>query len=189
MAVHPTVTAHPTPMTAEELLRLPADDRRLELIAGDLREMAPAGAEHGAVAARILALLDRIAADTGAGRVFAAETGFLLSRAPDTVRAPDAAFVTRERAEAMGPVPGYWPGPPDLAVEVVSPGDAYSELHEKALAWLSAGARLVLVADPATRHVTVYRSSADVRVLTGDEPIDCTDILLGFAPAASTLFP
>jgi Uma2 family endonuclease len=189
MAIDRTSPLPTTAMTAEELLRLSGEDRRLELIAGDLCEMAPAGAEHGAVAARILSLLDRNAAEAGAGRVFAAETGFLLARAPDTVRAPDAAFVTRERAEAVGPVPGYWPGPPDLAVEVVSPGDSYSELHEKALAWLSAGARVVLVADPATGHITAYRSPTDVRVLTSDEPVDCTDILPGFAPAASALFP
>jgi Uma2 family endonuclease len=189
MATQPTSPPPATALTAEELLRLPADNRRLELIAGGLHEMAPAGAEHGAVAARILALLDHSAAETGAGRVFAAETGFLLSRAPDTVRAPDAAFVTQERAEATGRVPGYWPGPPDLAVEVVSPGDSYSALHEKALAWLQAGVRVVLVADPASRHITVYRSSTDVRVLTGDEPVDCHEVLPRFAPRASTLFP
>ena len=188
MATQPT-RSPTTAMTAEELLRLPAGDRRLELIAGELREMAPAGAEHGAVAAWILTRIASGAATSGAGTVFAAETGFVLSRAPDTVRAPDAAFVTQERVEAAGRVLGYWPGPPDLAVEVVSPGDSFSEVHEKALAWLRAGARVVLVADPPTCHVTVYRSPSDVRVLAGDDPVDCTDLVPGFAPAASTLFP
>jgi Uma2 family endonuclease len=176
-------------MTAEELLYLQGGDVRRELIAGELREMPPAGADHGTVAARIGALLDRSAAGTQAGRVFAAETGFIIGRAPDTVRAPDAAFVTAQRARAAGTVPGYWPGPPDLAVEVVSPRDSFSDIHEKALAWLAAGARIVLVADPTTRHVTVYRSPADVRVLADDNPVDCSELLPGFAPPASALFP
>jgi len=124
-----------------------------------------------------------------AGRGFAAETGFLLARNPDTVRAPDAAFVTRERAERVGRVVGYWPGPPDLAVEVVSPGDAYSELHDKALAWLAAGTHVVLVVDPATRRVTVYRSPTDVKVRARDEAVDCSDVLPGFALPASEPLP
>jgi Uma2 family endonuclease len=176
-------------LTAEQLLRLPDDDRRLELIEGELREMPPAGAEHGTVAFHIAALLQRHITAHNAGRGFAAETGFLLARDPDTVRAPDAAFVSRERAEPIGRVIGYWPGAPDLAVEVVSPGDSYSELHDKALAWLAAGAQLVLVVDPATRRVTLYRSPADVTVLEGEQAVDCAPVLPGFAPSASTLFP
>jgi Uma2 family endonuclease len=189
MATHSTSPPPATAVTAEELLRLPDDDRRLELVEGELREMPPAGAEHGSVAFHIAALLQRHIEAHQAGRGFAAETGFLLARNPDTVRAPDAAFVTRERAERVGRVLGYWPGPPDLAVEVVSPGDAYSELHDKALAWLAAGTHVVLVVDPATRRVTVYRSPVDVKVRAGDEAVDCSDVLAGFALPASELFP
>jgi Uma2 family endonuclease len=69
--------------------------------------------------------------ERGLGAVYAAETGFLLGRDPDTVRAPDAAFVRRERVEEVGETEGYWPGAPDLAVEVVSPGDAYAEVEGK----------------------------------------------------------
>ncbi len=189
MVAHSRSPSSALALTAEQLLQLPDDDSRRELVAGQLREMTPAGAEHGAVAARILTLLDRAAGDANAGRVFAAETGFLLERDPDTVRAPDAAFVTRERVEKAGPVPGFWPGPPDLAVEVVSPGDTYSQLHEKARAWLRAGARLVLVADPVNRDVTLYRTPAEAIVLTGDEPVDCSTVLPGFTPPARSLFP
>jgi putative restriction endonuclease len=70
---------------------------------------------------------------------------------------------------------------------VVSPGDAYCA--DKALAWLAAGAQVVLVVDPATRRVTVYRSAADVTVRAGDEAVDCSDALPGFALPASALFP
>jgi Uma2 family endonuclease len=189
MATHSTSPPPATAVTAEELLRLPDDDRRLELVEGELREMPPAGAEHGSVAFHIAALLQRHIEAHKAGRGFAAETGFLLARNPDTVRAPDAAFVTRERAEPVGRVLGYWPGAPDLAVEVVSPGDAYSELHDKALAWLAAGTHVVLVVDPASRRVTVYRSPVDVKVRAGDEAVDCSDVLPGFALPARALFP
>jgi Uma2 family endonuclease len=178
-----------TATTADELLRLATGDGRYELIGGDLREMPPAGAEHGSVALRIGALLDRHVAERGAGRTFAAETGFLLTRDPDTVRAPDVAYVARERAEAAGHVIGYWPGAPDLAVEVVSPGDSYSDLHDKALVWLEAGTALVVVADPASRRVTVYRAADDVRVLSGDRQVDCGPVLPGFAPEVESLFP
>jgi Uma2 family endonuclease len=189
MAVQPSSPPPATALTAEDLLRLPGDDRRLELVDGELREMPPAGAEHGTVAFHIAALLERHIEAHEAGRGFAAETGFLLARNPDTVRAPDAAFVQRERAERVGRILGYWPGPPDLAVEVVSPGDGYSELHDKALAWLAAGVQVVLVVDPATRRVTVYRSPADVKVRGADEAVDCSDVLPGFALPASALFP
>src|SRR6188472_1638802 len=126
-------------LTAEQLLRLPDDDRRLELIEGELHEIPPAGAEHGTVAFHIAALLESHITAHQLGRGFAAETGFLLARDPDAVRAPDAAFVSREHAERVGRVLGYWPGAPYLAVEVVSPGDAYSGLHDKAPGWLAAG--------------------------------------------------
>jgi Uma2 family endonuclease len=176
-------------MSAEELLRLPDDDCRHELVEGELRTMTPGGAEHGEVASHIGFLLRRHVAERGLGRVFAAETGFVLARSPDTVRAPDAAFVGRARAEGAGRVTGYWPGPPDLAVEVVSPGDAYSEVHEKALSWLGAGTKLVLVVDPSSRRATRYASPQDVATFAGDERVDCEAVVPGFAPRAGELFP
>ena len=176
-------------VTADALLALPDDGRRRELIEGEILEMAPAGAEHGAVAFHIAVLLGRHIAERDAGRGFAAETGFILARDPDTVRAPDAAFVNRERADRIGHPSGYWPEAPDLAVEVVSPGDTYSELHDKALAWLAAGTHLVLVVDPATRRVTRYRAADEVAVLQGDQPVDCSQVLRDFGPPARALFP
>src|SRR2546430_2242033 len=94
-------------MTADELLRLPDDGLRHELVAGELRTMSPAGAEHGRVAARMVRSLDAHVEARRLGAVFSTETGFLISRKPDHVRAPDAAFVTRERVLAAGRVEGY----------------------------------------------------------------------------------
>ena len=101
--------------------------------------MAPAGSEHGEVASDINASLNLYVKANGLGRTYAAETGFFLGTDPDHVRAPDVAFVRRERTEAIGRPDGYWPEAPDLAIEVVSPNDRYTEVDEKVADWLAAG--------------------------------------------------
>lgn len=136
---------------------MPGDGLRRELVRGELRTMTPPGFEHGRVAATMGVLLGVHARQTGSGVTVAAETGFVLARNPDTVRAPDAAFITKERAEAVGRTAKYWPGAPDLAVEVVSPDDSFHEVQEKALEWLQSGAIAVLVLDPPKQTATVYR--------------------------------
>ena len=118
-------------MTADELWRLPADGQRHELVAGELRTMAPSGSEHGWIVVRVTSPLDQHVGAHKLGLVYGAKTGFLLARQPDTVRAADVAFVRRDRVLAAGDVKCYWPGAPDLAVEVVSPSDLYTEVDEK----------------------------------------------------------
>ncbi len=177
------------PVTAHELLAMPRGQVRRELVAGEIREMSPAGGMHGEIAFHIAVVLGRALERTPGAKGFGAETGFLVARDPDTVRAPDAAVVTAERAARAGDLAGYWPGAPDLAVEVVSPNDTWSELTEKALAWLAAGTRIVLLVDPGTRTVTRYGSAADVQVLEGEQPVNCAAVLPGFAPAARAFFP
>lgn len=164
-------------ITAEELLRMPEDGRRYELVRGELRTMTPAGHPHGRVAMRIAWPLAQHVEERGLGTVYAAETGFLLAKDPDTVRAPDAAFVRCERVEATSEVEGYWPGAPDLAVEVDSPGDAYAEVEGNVAEWLRSGARMVIVVDPSNRTVKIHRSLTDVAVLTEDDEIDGADVV------------
>jgi UDP-glucose 4-epimerase len=166
---------------AEELLAMPDDGFRYELVRGELRKMPPAGSEHGYIAMRLGLRLGRHAEANDLGRVYAAETGFKLASDPDTVRAPDAAFVSRERVVEVGHVEGYWPGAPDLAVEVVSPGDTHTEVVEKALAWLDAGSRMVLVVDPGRLTATVYRSLDDIRIVTEGDALDGADVLVHLA--------
>ena len=175
-------------MTAEELLGKPEDGFRYELVEGEARRMAPAGNVHGYIAANFLGPLQRHARDNGLGRVYAAETGFKLSSSPDTVRAPDVAFVSQTRLDEVGEVPGYWPGAPDLAVEVVSPSDTHAEVTEKSLSWLGAGCRMVLAVDPSQRAVTVYRSREDIRILTLEDAIDGADVVPGFGLPVAELF-
>ena len=174
--------------TAEELLRMPDDGLRYELVKGELREMPPAGSEHGTVAMNAGRLLGNHVKANKLGQVYAAETGFKIASDPDTVRAPDAAFVSGDRAERAGRVTGYWPGAPDLAVEVTSPSDTHTEVVEKALAWLEAGCRMVLVVDPGQRTVTVYRALDDIRMLTHGETLDGADVVPGWRLPVAELF-
>jgi Uma2 family endonuclease len=174
--------------TAEDLWRLPDDGLRHELVHGELRVMAPPGAEHGRVAATVVGLLFLHVRENRAGVTFAAETGFLLARDPDTVRAPDAAFVVAERAEAVGRTEKYWPGAPDFAAEVISPGDTFADVEAKALDWLAAGTKVVLVIDPARRTATSYRQPGEVRIHAGDAMLDVSDAVPAWRVALADLF-
>jgi Uma2 family endonuclease len=175
-------------MTAEELLRMPDDGFRYELVRGELRKMGPAGSEHGYIAGEVLSELRNHVKANGLGRTYIAETGFKIYSNPDTVRAPDAAFVSRERLEAQGEMQGYRPGTPDLAVEVVSPNDTHSEVVEKALEWLEAGCKMVIVVEPKRKTATVYRSREDIRILTEGDAIDGADVVPGWRLPVTEIF-
>jgi len=154
-----------TKATAEQLLAMPDDGNRYELIRGVLSMMSPAGSEHGRIACRILARLAVHVEQHGLGETYAAETGFRIAESPDTVRAPDAAFISRHRLEAVAPTRGYLPLAPDLVVEVVSPSDSYSDVETKATDWINAGSRIVLVVDPVNLTIHVYESNTEIRLL------------------------
>jgi Uma2 family endonuclease len=175
-------------MTAEDLLRTPDDGFRYELVRGELRKMAAAGHRHGRIAINMTTPLDQFVRGQNLGIVYAAETGFRLASDPDTVRAPDVAFVRRERVEAVGDTEGYWPGAPDLAVEVVSPSDTYAEVEEKILAWIDAGTRMVIVVNPRKRSVTVYRSRSDIVVLSENDVLDAGDVVPGWTMPVRHVF-
>jgi Uma2 family endonuclease len=175
-------------ITADELLRMPPDGFRYELVRGELRKMSPSGHKHGEVAVRFTWRLAQRVEPNGLGKVYAAETGFLLSSNPDTVRAPDVAFVSRKRIEEVGDVKGFWPGAPDLAVEVISPGDSYAEVEEKVFEWLDAGSRVVLVLNPQKRTVTLYRSRAEITLLTENDKLAVEDVVPGWLVEVKELF-
>src|SRR5215207_4926141 len=156
-------------VTADELLHLPDDGFRYELVRGELRRMTPAGNVHGRVAMSFAWRLARHVEENRLGTVYAAETGFRLATDPDTVRAPDVAFVSRARTDEVGDVEEFWPGAPDLAVEVVSPSDAFTDVVEKVSEYLAAGCRMIVVVDPRGRSATVYRPHSDARWLTEDD--------------------
>jgi Uma2 family endonuclease len=178
----------PTLATADELFMLPDDGFRYELVKGELRRMPPTGSEHGVMAMNAALVIGRFVKAHSLGAVFAAETGFKIASDPDTVRAPDLAFIRRERIPEAGLPRGFWPGAPDLAVEVISPSDTYTEVEEKVNDWLDAGSRLVLVLNPRTRTVTVYRSPTEVARLTESDTLDGGEVLPGFRCRVAELF-
>jgi Uma2 family endonuclease len=175
-------------VTAEDLLHIPDNGFRYELVRGELKKMAPAGHRHGRIAINVTTPLDQHVRAHNLGVVYAAETGFKLASNPDVVRAPDVAFIRRERVEEVGDVEGYWPGAPDLAVEVVSPSDTYADVQEKVFDWLEAGARMVIVVMPRRRSVTVYRALNDIIVLTENDSLDGGDVVPGWTMSIKDLF-
>jgi Uma2 family endonuclease len=176
-------------ITAQELLLMPDNGMRRELIQGELREMPPSGHRHGQVAIKISWPLAQYVEEHGLGVVYAAETGFLLERDPDTVRAADAAFVVASRVAQVTNERGFFPGAPDLAIEVISPGDSYTEVEAKVEEWLTAGCRMVVVVNPRNRTVKVYRRLTDIKVLTMDDTFDGDDVVPGFQLLINRLFP
>ena len=176
----------PALMTAEELLRLNLPDKRTELVRGRLIVREPAGYRHGDAAASLLIAIGSFLKTNRLGRVFAAETGFTLARNPDTVRAPDVAFIRNERL--LDPPPrGFAEMAPDLAVEVLSPDDRPGEVLAKVSDWLKAGTQLVWVVDPVRNTARVYRAGGTEAVLSGADPLDGEQVIPGFSAPLNEL--
>lgn len=172
-------------MTADELLAMPDDGaHRYELVRGELITMSPAGARHGAIAARLLRSLANHVAKNQLGEVYPSDTGFVISSTPDTVRAPDVAFVTAAR---VADTPAYFPGAPDLAIEVVSPNDTFREIETKVREYLSAGTRLVIVVEPSLR-VAKMRTRHGTAELTIDDTLTGGDVVPGWSLPLRDLF-
>ena len=175
-------------VTADELLAMPDDGNCYELVKGELRMAPPPGSEHGEIGMNLAGPLYQHVKSNNLGVVYAAETGFKLESDPDTVRAPDIAFVRRELIEKTGRLPGYRSGAPDLAVEVLSPSDRTIEVEGKVAAWLEGGARLVWVVSPKLHTVTVYRSLTDIVMLTEKDVLDGGEVVPGFQIKIAEIF-
>lgn len=175
-------------MTADDLMRLPDDGQRHELVRGELRTMPPGGWGHGRRSLRIAASLDRFVEAHGLGGVVAGETGFRLTTNPDTVRSPDAAFLRHDRLEGVDLERGFYPGAPNLAVEVISPNDLYTEVDEKVAEWLEHGCQMVLVVNPRRRTVAVHRPGQPVRILGDADTLDGEDVVPGWMLPVREIF-
>ena len=173
-------------ITAGELLDSP-NIGPCELIRGELVVMPPSGFPHGKLSARIARYLDAFVEEHSFGEVTGSEAGYLIARDPDTVRAPDVGFVRESRLPDETDE-GFFPGPPDLAVEVLSPWDRATDVLAKIQDWLDAGCRCVWIADPANRTVVVYRSGESPVRLTIDDTLTAGDILPGFQLPLAKIF-
>jgi Uma2 family endonuclease len=166
-------------VTAEEFARIPDDDHRYELVEGRVIRMSPPGSRHAQLVTRFaVVLLQHVEAnDLG---VVLSSGGFRLRTSPDTVREPDVAFVHRDRIPPEGVPDSFWPGPPDLAVEIRSPGDRTSAVQAKVAEYPARGVRLVWVVDPRRQQVKSYSPDRPPAIHSIDDMLDAADVIPGF---------
>jgi Uma2 family endonuclease len=164
------------------------DGFRYELVKGELRKMTPAGFSHGKAVANLTGPLATFVKAKQLGVVLGAETGFKLATDPDTVLAPDIAFVRKERFLEVGDTEKFWPGPPDLAVEVLSPSDTAYDVEEKITSWLTAGVTLVWLLNPKQRTLHVYCAKRPTQTLGPEDMLDGQEVIPGFRISVSEIF-
>jgi Uma2 family endonuclease len=176
-----------TLLTSDDLWKTVADGSRYELSKGELVPMTPVGWRHGAIVIKLARMLGDYIEKRNLGNI-STEVGFRLSRNPDTVRAPDVAFVAKARIPAGALSEKFVEFPPDLAAEVLSPEDTAREILRKVEEYLAAGVPLVWVLDPGTQTVTVYCSLQDVKILSADQELDGAGAIPGFKVQVSEIF-
>ena len=173
--------------SAEELLSASEDLGKCELARGELVMMSPGRGLHAAVAMRIGRSLLNFAEAHDVGMVFDSSAGYVLSRNPDTVREPDVSFLTKRRLETQD-LDAFLEGAPDLAVEVLSPGNTPAEMCDKMTEYFRAGCRVVWIVDPRRKTIEVYRPGKELTVLKeGDEVVE-QELLPGFSLPVSDVF-
>ncbi|HXB53784.1 MAG TPA: Uma2 family endonuclease [Vicinamibacteria bacterium] len=170
-------------ITDQDLLRLPRDGRKYELVDGEIR-VGPAGMRHGEISLWLGAAMLAFVSPRRLGRVFDSSTRYRLPGG--NVRSPDASFVSSNRLPRVPE--GFAELAPDLAVELLSPEDKPREVLDKVGEYLAAGVRLVWVIDPRASRAVRYRSLSDVREIGPDGTLDGEDLLPGFhCPLAELL--
>ena len=177
----------PPLVTAEEVERISLSGKQVELVRGKVVVREPPGTWHGIIAANLTYLLSDFVRRNDLGVIAGQDTGFQIGSDPDTVRAPDVAFISRERTAAI-PRRGYAGFAPDLAAEVLSPGDSPAEVLAKVANWLGAGTRLVWVVDPVPPQVRVFRRDGSLSILDESESLAGEDVLPGLSLTVRELF-
>lgn len=189
VATKPLEAAQPSKklITAEEFLELPKSLNKPELVDGEVVEMSPVGMPHGVVQLALGALMQAHVKREKQGKVMS-EVGFILTRNPDTVRAPDISFVSAAQLRERPRSEGYYEGYPDLAVEVISPGDRMRDVEEKLQQYFDAGTRLVWLVRPEARVVMMRYPNGRGQILRGEDVLSGEDVLPGFEIKLTDLF-
>jgi len=175
-------------MTADELLMMQNSRWGYELVRGKLKKYMPAGNLHGIIALKIGRIVGNFVEENNLGVVVAAETGFLISHNPDTVRAPDSAFIGKEKLAKYGITEKFFPDAPDLAVEVVSPNDRKKDIEDKVQDYLTAGVNLIWIIYPQKQFVVVHRQSKIVSILFETDELEGEEVLPNFRLPLEKLF-
>jgi Uma2 family endonuclease len=176
-----------TRATVDDVLRLAAAGERYELINGELVPMSPTGVEHGDLESYAAWVLNNHVLPSRLGKVLVGEVLFRLDPDGSLARAPDIAFIRRERLRGVD-LSGAFDGPPDVAVEIVSPSDSARDVQAKVQTWLAHGTKAVLVIYPDTESVVLWRDNAAI-TLNGEEILDLDPALPGFRCPIRELFP
>jgi Uma2 family endonuclease len=174
-------------MTADELLVFTGPGRQ-ELVRGELIEMDWNGFEHGCIATLITFFIGNHVEECRLGAVTGPNCGFQFESDPDTVLAPDAAFVRAERLPPRDERIGYLKLAPDLVVEIISPQDLAGPMAAKINFYLAAGVQLVWVFYPGERTVTAYTPDRTARILSAEEMLDGGEVLPGFSVRVAEFF-
>ncbi|MEI8194503.1 MAG: Uma2 family endonuclease [Phycisphaerae bacterium] len=175
-------------LTIEDVWKMPDNGGHIELICGELHPMSPANSLHGKLAMTLGAAIHQFARGNALGVVVSAETGFIITRNPDTLLAPDAAFIRRDRIPADGLSDKFFDGPPDLAVEIMSPHDSWQEVEHKTDLYINAGTRLVWIVNPKAKSVTVYQPGGQIKLLRAPDALSGEDVLPGFTLPIAEIF-
>ncbi len=174
-------------MTAEELMQLPDDDLRHELINGELITMPLPQLPHGRIALRLAVPLGQFVWDHDLGELYS-DAGFQLTWNPDTVVGPDIAFISKKRLKEVAEVEGYWQGAPDLAIEVYSPGYRPGKINERISRLFNAGTKQVWIVHLKHSTVTIYRSVSDATTFSGSDYLESPDLFPGFRISVDRIF-
>jgi Uma2 family endonuclease len=177
----------PQLLTAEDFWLLPESETQRSLVRGEVIEAVPPGGLHGVIALRLGARLE-MWARSGPGGYVGVESGFILRRNPDTVRGPDVFYVRAERLSTSGVPEAFWEMAPDLAVEIVSPGESAEEVREKVRDYLAAGTPLVWFVYPRIQEVIVHTPDGLAQTYSGNDVLEQFDVLPGFSCVVAELF-
>ena len=174
--------------TDEEFMALPKDGHRYEIVNGELVDMGNSGALHGYICSLLVAALASDVLPKKLGVILDSSTAFKMKNGDR--RSPDISFFAKERLQGMTELPtGFLDGAPDLAIEVLSPGNTVEEIHDKLVEYFENGTRLAWIVHPTEHYVLVYRSAQEPdRLLKSVDSLDGEEVIPGFTFPVADLF-